>query len=277
MDYYQILGVSRTASAEEIKKAYKKLAMQHHPDRGGDTAKFQEISQAYDVLSNPEKKAQYDNPMFQQYSTFQDVPPGFENLGDIFNFAFGPGFANFKNQRARRNRDLNIRIGVSLKQSYTGTQVEAKFKTPNGKDQTVAVDVPAGVRSGQTIRYSGLGDDLIPNVPRGNLNVTVVVEHDEQFSRRDNDLCTKLNLNIVEAMTGCTKNVSSIDGTVYPVKIRAGVTHNTEFAATGKGFKDLTTGHIGNFVIITEINIPEVTDPALIKELQEIYEKINKK
>lgn len=280
MDYYQTLGVPRTASQEEIKKAYKKLAMQHHPDRGGDTAKFQEISQAYDTLGNPEKKAQYDNPMAGHFGGARGVPPGFENFEDIFSFAFGPGFANASRDggfRFRKNRDLTIKIGVTLKQSYTGTQIEARFKTPSGKDQTVVVDIPAGVHTGQLIRYPGLGDDSIPNIQKGNLNVQVIVEPDAKFFRKNYDLVTNINLSVIEAMTGCTKEVENIDGSVYPVKIRPGVQHGTEYAAEGKGFKDLTHNIRGNFVMVINVDIPSVTDPDIIKQLEEIYAKLGKK
>lgn len=279
MDYYQILGVPRTASPDEIKKAYKKLAMKHHPDRGGDTAKFQEISLAYDVLSDPQKKAQYDSPPQQGWNPFtQDMGPGWHDVSEMFGFKFGPGFEGFTgrpHQRSRRNRDITININISIKQSYLGTQLEARYKTPSGRSHAVIIDVPAGVFSGQTIRYGGLGDDSIPDAPRGNLNVNVIVDDDDNFKRIDNDLCTRLELSLIEAMTGCTKTVKCLDGNSYPVTIRPGIQPGTEFASNGRGFKDLNSGRAGRFVITIDVKIPELTDKNLIKKMEDLYAEIS--
>jgi DnaJ-class molecular chaperone len=278
MDYYQILGINENASQDEIKQAYKKLAMKNHPDRGGDTKKFQEISQAYDTLGDEQKRQQYDAQR-RGFGAFgnQGHPgfPGDSPFGDIFNqfgFHFGPGFAQ---PQSRRNRDLTIRVSITLKQSYTGTQIEAKFNTPAGRSQTVVVDIPAGVMSGQTIRYADLGDDSIPQFPRGNLNVNVIVEPDPEWERRGNDLFKIVTINALEAMLGCTKDVVCLDGTVMPLKIRAGITPGTEFASGGRGFRDINTGRPGNMVIIVAVDIPAVVDNQLRQELEALYVKIN--
>jgi curved DNA-binding protein len=273
MNYYQILGVAENASQDDIKKAYKKLAMKNHPDRGGDTQKFQEISQAYDTLSDDQKRQQYDaqrngNPFFGA-----GPQGGFHDMNDIFsNFGFGRGFAGFHQQR--RNRDLSIRVSISFKQSYTGTQIEARFNTPTGRAQTVVVDIPQGVQTGQTIRYADLGDDSIPNMPRGNLNVTVIVEPDPDWERRGNDLITTKVISILEAMTGCMKEVTCLDGILLPLKIRPGISPNAEFAISGRGFRDVNTGRVGNLIVIVQITIPAVTDRQTIQELSAIHAKL---
>ena len=279
MDYYKILGVNENASQDDIKKAYKKLAMKNHPDRGGDTKKFQEISQAYDTLSDNQKRAQYDaqrhghNP----FANAAHFGPGFHNINDIFGatFGFGPQgpFGGF--HQGRRNKDLSIRIAISLKQSYTGTQIEARFNTPTGRAQTVVVDIPPGVMNGQVVRYPDLGDDSIPNLPRGNLNVTVLVEPDPDWERRGNDLITKVKISVLEAMIGCTKTITSLDGFTMPLKLRAGVKHGTEFASGGRGFTDLNTGRSGNLIVSVDIEIPAVTDNQIRQELEALYAKIN--
>ena len=275
MDYYQILGVNENASQDEIKKAYKKLAMKNHPDRGGDTKKFQEISQAHDTLSDPQKRQQYDaqkngfNPFGQQ------AGPGWHDVGEMFGFNFGPGFAGFGGRQVQRNRDLTIRVTVSFKQAYLGTQVEARYAMPSGKHQTVVVDIPPGVQSGQVIRYGGLGDDSIPQLPRGNLNVSVMVEADSEWERRGNDLFKVVTINVLEAMSGCTKEVVCLDGTVMPLKVRAGITPGTEFASGGRGFRDVNTGRTGNMIIVVTVAIPAVLDHQLRQELEALYAKIN--
>ena len=278
MDYYQTLGVNENADQEEIKKAYKKLAMKNHPDRGGDTAKFQEISQAYDTLSDPQKRADYDarkNGGFgPQGHPFGGAPFGFGDIGEMFQFHFGQGFAN-QSRQVRRNRDLTIRVSISLKQSYTGTQLEARYTTPNGKNQTVVVNVPPGISSGQTVRYQGLGDDSFPTVPRGDLNVQVFVEPDVHYDRRGNDLIRRVDLTSVEAMTGCTKNITCLDDTVIPINFPSGTQHGVEVVKTGKGFRDINSGYAGNFVAYANVVIPSVKDLSIKNELEKLYAKIS--
>lgn len=272
MDYYQILGLKEDASQDEIKKAYKKLAMKNHPDRGGDTKKFQEISQAYDTLSDPQKRSEYDNRK-NGYNPFENMG-GFNQFGEMFGFKFGPGFQGF-DRNARKNKDLTIKISITLKQSYTGTQIEARYKTPNGRNQTVVVDIPPGIHHGQTVRYSNLGDDSIPSLPRGNLNVLVMIDNDNNFERNNNDLHGRLSLTLLEAMTGCVKDFQHIDGTKIPITIRPGVTNGTEFSAVGKGFPDVNTGRRGNLFIRLEVAIPALKDKQLIEEMESLYARIS--
>jgi curved DNA-binding protein len=275
MDYYQILGINENASQDEIKQAYKKLAMKNHPDRGGDTKTFQSISQAYDTLGDEQKRQQYDAQR-HGHGAFGN-PAGFgpgSPFGDMFNqfgFHFGNGFAQ---PQSRRNRDLTIRVSITLKQSYTGTQIEARFNTPAGRSQTVVVDVPAGVMSGQTIRYADLGDDAIPQLPRGNLNVNVIVEPDPTWERRGNDLFTTLTISALEAMTGCMKEVMCLDGGTMPLKIRPGIRHGAEFASGGRGFRDINTGRVGGIIVVLEIDMPAVLDPQMVQELHALYAKL---
>ena len=276
MDYYQILGINENASQDEIKKAYKKLAMKNHPDRGGDTKKFQEISQAHDTLSDPQKRQQYDAQKNGFNPFGNHAGHGFHDVGEMFGFSFGPGFAGFGGRQVQRNKDLTIRVTVSFKQAFLGTQVEARYAMPSGKHQTVVVDIPPGVQSGQVIRYGGLGDDSIPHFPRGNLNVSVMVEVDPEWERRGNDLFRVVTINALEAMTGCTKEVLCLDGTTMPLKIRAGITPGTEFASGGRGFRDINTGRTGNMVIVVTVDVPAVLDLQLRQELEALYAKIIK-
>jgi curved DNA-binding protein len=276
MDYYQILGVAENASQDDIKKAYKKLAMKNHPDRGGDTQKFQEISQAYDTLGDEQKRQQYNAQKNNPFIHARSGNHGFPDINDIFGATFGFGgaspFGGF--QQRGRNKDLSIRVSITFKQSYTGTQIEARFNTPAGRAQTVVVDIPPGVQSGQTIRYGDLGDDSIPNLPRGNLNVTVIVEPDPVWERRGNELITVLTVTALEAMTGCMKEVACLDGSTMPLRLRPGVQHGTEFASGGRGFRDVNTGRVGSLIVVLNIIIPAVTDPQLIRELQALYAKL---
>jgi curved DNA-binding protein len=273
MTYYDILGVNEDASQDDIKKAYKKLAMTHHPDRGGDNKKFQEISQAYDTLSDAQKKSQYDAEINGFSNPFNGMPgQGFPNFGDMFGFHFGPGFAQ---PTRRKNRDLSIRITITFKQSYLGTQIEARYPTPAGKSKTVVIDVPPGIQSGQVIRYGGLGDDSNTRLPPGDLNVTVMVETSTEWVRRGDDLCKILEINVLEAMTGCTKHIDCLDGTAIPINVRPGIQHGTEFASGGRGFKNINTGRAGALIIIINVAVPAITNQEIINKLKIIYAEIS--
>ena len=158
MDYYNTLGVSREASPDEIKKAYRKLAMQHHPDRGGDVAVFQQITEAYETLSDADKRFQYDNPSAS--SVFNGHPGGASfningfDLDDIFSQMFGRGNNPFANQRPI----YRTRVAISLIDAYTGTDHLLQLNTPDGL-KAINIKIPAGVDTGGQIRY----DNIIPN------------------------------------------------------------------------------------------------------------------
>lgn len=283
-DYYSILGVSENASPDEIKKAYRKLANQHHPDKGGDQAKFKDISVAYDTLGDANKKAEYDQQRMHggRQHHFHTGNGGFQNFHDIFGGGFDPfghqsnPFGDIFGRQMRRNRDLNIQCQISLLDSFVGKQLEANFQLPSGRSQTVAINVPAGVIHGDTIRYAGLGDDTIPQMPRGNLNVTLIVMPDPNFERRGDDLYTTLDINPIEAMIGCRKTVQTITGSTMDLEIRPGVESGVEFASSGGGFTNVNSKQKGRFVTVVRIKGVTISDPAIIAQLKSINETINK-
>jgi len=276
MDYYSILGVKETATQEEIKKAYKKLAMKHHPDRGGDTALFQNISQAYDTIGDPEKRSQYDaerqgfgSREFHFTSGNPFDPFGGQNPFEQF-------FRGARRQNIRqKNRDLNIRCTITFKQSFTGTDLEASYSTLSGKKQNVIIKVPPGIQSGQVIRYGGMGDDSNPSLPRGDLMVTVMVEISKDFDRRGDDLVAYLNINPIEAMIGCNKIINTLDDTGIRITLHPGIQHGTEFLTRGKGFKNLG-GYVGNLIVQIRIDVPAISDQILKDKLLDLYAEINK-
>jgi len=281
-DYYQTLGVSENASPDEIKKAYRKLANQHHPDKGGDQAKFKDISVAYDTLSDAQKKAEYDQQRqfggaqqfhFHTGNPFGNVDP----FGQMFGGAhpFGDIFGNMRRGPMRKNRDLNIQCTISFLDSYQGKQLEANYRLPSGKNQTVVINVPAGILHGDTIRYSGLGDDSVPGIQRGDLNVTILVQPDSKFARNGDDLYTTIFINPIEAMIGCKKTIQTLTGGTMDLDIRPGVEHGTEFAAHGNGFSNVNTGRKGRFVTVVNIRTPSIIDPVLVSKLRDINAEIS--
>lgn len=279
IDYYQILGVSENASPDEIKKAYRSLANKHHPDKGGDQAKFKDISVAYDNLSDPQKKAEYDNQrMYGGTQHHFNTASGFHDFfgGGFDPFGRGSPFGDIFGRQMRRNRDLNIHCQISLLDSFQGKQLEASYQLPGGAPQTVVINVPAGVVDGDTIRYTGLGDDAIPQMPRGNLNVTILVQPDPNFSRVNDDLYTSVEITPIEAMIGCKKTVTTITGNKLELEIRAGVDHGTEYASNGNGFTNVNSGRKGRFVTVVKIKSVAVIDPALIAQLKTLNDTIDK-
>lgn len=271
-DYYKILGLSETASLEDIKKAFRSLAMKHHPDRGGDQSKFKDISAAYDTLSDPSKRAEYDQSRKggHPFNTGQ----GFHEFNDIFGGSpFGSHFNDIfgRHTRVPRNRDLNIKCQISFVESYTGKQLEANYTLPSGKNQTVVINIPPGIAHGDMIKYAGLGDDSIPGVPRGGLNVTILVNSDPLFSRNGLDIYTSIFITPIEAMIGCKKKIKIINGQEKELNISPGTQSGTEFAINGHGFSDSHRPNIkGRFVTVVEVKIPRVDDPTLIAKLREI-------
>lgn len=282
INHYQTLGVAENASQDEIKKAYRSLANKHHPDKGGDQAKFKDISVAYDTLGDAQKRAQYDQE--RQFANNPQFHFNTGNVNDIFGQMFGQGhpFADifgggFRQQHHHRNRDLNIQCQITLLDSYQGKQIEAQYQLPSGKKQTVVINVPAGIENGSTIKYRGLGDDTVPNAPRGDLNVTIVVQPDRNYERVGNDLITTVEITPIEAMIGTRKTVRNITGSTIDLEIRPGVSAGTEFAQGGNGFPNSHGGPRGRFVAIVTIKSIPVTDPEHVIRLKVLDAEINQR
>ena len=284
-DYYQTLGVGETASPEEIKKAYRSLANKHHPDKGGDQARFKDISVANDILSDPQKRAEYDQQRQygggQQFHFNTGNPFGSGHpFGDMFGQGgnpFGDIFGHMRSQQIRRNRDLNIQCTVSFVDSFHGKQLEANYQLPSGRNQNVAINVPAGIRHGDTIRYSGLGDDSFQGFARGNLNVTILVQPDPIYRRQDDDVYMTVDITPIEAMIGCRKTIRTLTGQTMDLDIRPGVESGIEYASNGHGFVNVNIGNRGRFVSIINIKSTAITDPQLIERLRQLDAEITQR
>lgn len=286
-DYYKILGVGETASPEEIKKAYRSLANKHHPDKGGDQAKFKDISVANDILSDPQKRAEYDQQRQfgggQQFH-FNTGAGGFDPFSQMFGGGFPQGHPfgdifgrmNPGNQM-RRNRDLNIQCQISMLDSFTGKDLEANYTLPSGRNQNVSIKIPPGIRHGDTIRFQGLGDDSIPGHNRGNLNVTISVVPEPNYERREDDLYTSVEINPIEAMIGCKKHVRLLTGQIVNLDIRAGVTTGTEIPTFGQGFTNPSNGQKGKFISVIKIKSIAIHDPAIVAQLKGLNDAISQR
>lgn len=284
-DYYQTLGVDPSASQDEIKAAYRKLAMKHHPDRtGGDDTKFKQIQEAYATVGDDAKRAEYEQ-MRRGGPQVRFTTGGMPDFAEMFGGAFDPfghrsnpfGDIFGQHRGMRRNRDLNIQCQITLVDSYQGKQLEASYTLPSGRLQTVVINVPAGIEHGATIRYAGLGDDSHPSLQRGDLNVTILVMPDPKFRREGNDLYTTIDISPIEAMIGCKKVVTSINGVRLNIDVRPGVETGVEYAVTGHGFTNVNNNTRGRLIAQLVIKTPEVIDPAIVERLKQIDEEIRRK
>ena len=270
---YETLGVPKGASDEEIKKAYRKLASQHHPDKGGDTQRFQEIQSAYETLSDPQKRVQHDNPTpFHNFG--QGGPDGshFEfHFGgggpdDLFQQFFSQGFPGghpFQQRQPRRNKDLRVQMTISLASTLEAQKKTISVQTTKGDRYNVDVDIPRGINNGTTIKYTQLGDNMFDTLTRGDLYVIINVENDNRFELHGINLVSNLEINSIEAMTGTDKIVQGIDGKEYAVKIPQGCQYNTKFGLQGQGLYQMNSNHRGDLIVNVIIKTPSLNEQQL--------------
>jgi len=269
-NYYETLGVDENASEEEIKSAYRQKAKQHHPDLGGDKAKFQEISEANDTLSDPQKKAEYDHrrkhgnggPHFGNGFG----PGGFNFGGSPFGFSFGggPGFDPFSNieemlrRQQQRNQDINVQYNISLDDAYNGGGKEIQLNTQHGP-KNIKINIPAGVENGMRLKVSGQGDSGIPGLPPGDLYLHVNIVPHATFQRDGQHLRMRTRIDAIEAMLGTEKTIKAIDGTEIIVKVPSGVQVGNSLRVQGKGMPIVNSnGKFGDLYVEVHIDIPRL-------------------
>jgi len=277
MDYYGTLGLNRNASEDEIKKAYRKLAMKYHPDRGGDQNKFKEISTAYEALSDPEKKRIIDmggDPNAQpNMGGFNQGPFEFhfgtENLHDLFgNFGFGA----FGRQPAKRNRTLSINVEITLEDVLLGKEINADISIPGGKSKMINIQIPPGIEHGQQIRYEGMGDNSIQGLRPGDLLVNILVRQHNLFRREGTSLIIEKEITVWDAMLGTSINIETLDNKKLSINIPQGTQPETVLSCKGEGIPHMRTRQRGNLLIKVKIKIPKSL-PAHQKSIIENFQK----
>lgn len=275
MDYYATLGLKRGASPEEIKKAYRSMAMKHHPDRGGDEKKFKEISQAYEFLTDPQKKQMIDAGMdpSRQQGGFNQGPFEFHfgsgNFEDIFG---GFGFGGFGQRQMRKNKSLNINVDITLEDVLLGKDINAEIGMPGGKKKIINIHVPAGIEHGQQIRYEGMGDNSIPNLPAGDLLVNVLIVPHHIFRREGTNLIVEKEVSVWDALVGSSLTIKTLDNKTLDINLPAGTQPETVFSCRGEGIPHMRSKVRGNLMIKIKVVIPR----NLSETQQQLIEQIRK-
>jgi molecular chaperone DnaJ len=309
-DYYSLLNVQRSATADEIKKAYRKLAMQYHPDKNpGDKKaeeKFKEFSEAYEVLSDPKKREMYDQ--FGHAGTqggfggaggpfgaggfggfggaggagaggpgqdpFQDI------FGDVFSEIFGargygPGAGTGgPRRRQTKGSDLRYTLNIAFEESALGAEKVISFvRQRNGKDETakLSVNVPAGVKEDQRLKLTGEGDSPAGGGTAGDLYVIIKIQDHPLFKRQDNDILMDLPVTYTDAILGTSVEIPTLSGKAV-IRIPPGTHTGQTFRLKGKGFPKIGGFGSGDMLVRLIVDTPE----KISHRQKELLEELSK-
>lgn len=288
IDYYKILGISKDATQEDIKKAYRKLARKYHPDLNKNNPntqeKFQEINEANEVLSNPEKRKRYDEygenwkyaeelekqkkrqtkeQSGTREGTFWYSDDNTSGFSDFFEELFGNRYRNYN--RAMRGKDYESELHLTLRQA---AEEQKQILNLNGKN--IRITIPAGVADGQVIKLRGYGEPGKGDAPDGDLYITFRIKEDPTFKRIGNDLYTTTTIDLYTAVLGGEIILDTLNGKVK-VKIKAGTQNNSKIRLKEKGFPIYKqSGKYGDLILSIQISIPTL----LTERQKELFKQI---
>jgi curved DNA-binding protein len=291
IDYYEILGVNKNATGEEIKKAYRKLARKYHPDLNPNdkeaNRKFQQINEANEVLSDAEKRKKYDQygkdwkhaeefeKTRQSRQEWANADTGSfsgafddEGFSDFFQSMFGERERRSSGRNVKfRGQDYNAELHLSLRDAYKTHQQTLKVN-----DKNIRITIPAGVENGQIIKLKGHGGPGINGGPNGDLYITFVIADDPKFRRLGNDLYATLDLDLYTAVLGGEITVDTLDGKVK-LKIKPETQNDTVTRLKGKGFTVYKKeGEFGDLYITYSIKVPT----HLTEKQKELFRELQK-
>jgi molecular chaperone DnaJ len=287
-DYYEVLGVGKSASDDEIKKAFRKLAVKYHPDKeGGDETKFKEINEAYEILKDKQKRQRYDqfghagvggassNPFGNgqngnfnfngQNFSFDFGGGGFEDiLGDLFGFGS-------RTRRPRRGADYQTTVTIDFKDAIFGTE-----RTVNKEGKDIKLKIPAGIDDGMSIRLAGHGGEAPEGGTKGDLYVQVRVRAHKHLTREGSLILSEEKISMIDAALGTEIDVETVDGTIT-MRIPAGTQSGTNFKLSGHGAPTMRSdGSRGPQIVTILVETPTNLSKRQ-KELLEEFKSAKKK
>ena len=287
-DYYEILGVNKSASEDEIKKAFRKLAVKYHPDKNpGDKEaekKFIEANEAYEVLSDKQKRARYDQFGHAGVGGAAGNPFGgasgrsgnFNFNGQSFNFDFGGGgFDDIlgsifgfggAHRRPARGRDYQVSLTINFEEAIFGIT-----KTVEVQNENIKLKIPAGIFDGQTIRIAGKGGPAPSGGQKGDLYVEVRVRAHKHLTREGDLILSEVTIPMIDAVLGTEIDVETVDG-VIRMKVPAGTQPGTNFKLSGHGAPRLGSNERGPHIVTINIEIPK----SLNRKQRELMEEFRK-
>lgn len=315
-DYYKILGVEKNATADDIKKAYRRLALKYHPDRNpsdkkGAEEKFKKISEAYAVLSDPEKRKQYDSfgsDAFRQKFTQEDIFRGFDlneilrdlgfgGLGGEFTWFGGGGprkrtfrqqaegpdiFGDlFRDQQQsyayreappQKGQDLEYNMPISLEESAFGTEKKITIKKGQ-KFEEIKVKIPAGISSGKKLRVAGKGQPDPYGGPPGDLLLNIQVQPHHVFLREGDDLTIERSIPYSKAVLGTTIDVPTLEGAVKRIKVPPGTQSNTKIRMKGYGVKHMKGEGKGDLYVKILVDVPKKVNEKQLSLIKKLSEE----
>jgi DnaJ-class molecular chaperone len=254
-DHYAALGVSKTASADQIKQAFRKLASTYHPDKGGDTKKFQEIQSAYAVLGDAQKRAEYDNPR-PQFSGFPGGGAQF-NMNDIFSQMFGQAHGA---QHPRRSH-VRMSLWITLLDVVRGGRRPISVGTSDGTS-TVEIDIPLGINDGDNVQYQGVapgGQDLV---------IQFRVQPHAEFQREGLTLHTNHKISVWDLILGGDAEIRTIDNRHLVITIPPGCQPGTVLRLQQQGIQD-RNGQKGDLMVHIHAQIPATIAPELLEAIKQ--------
>jgi curved DNA-binding protein len=296
-DYYAVLGVNKNASDEEIKKAYRRMAMKYHPDHAKGDPKaeeqFKKISEAYAVLSDTEKRRQYDrfgSEGFRQQYSQEDIFRNFD-FGNIFRefgfggggfktgkhggvrFSFGGGESPFDfgmgGHASARGSDLEYELALTLQEVATGTSKTLDFQH-EGRSERLTVKIPKGMITGKKLRLAGKGAASPMGGPPGDLYIRSKVKPDNRFKSDGHDVLVYQDVKLTEAVLGSTLEVPTLEGKSMNVKIPPGTRHGTRLRLAGQGLPRMRDAGRGDLFVVVQVVLPK----QLSEEQQQLFERL---
>ena len=278
-DCYKVLGINKSATEKEIKKAYKKLAMKYHPDRNPDNLaaeeSFKEVKSAYEILSNAESKEQYDAYGHDAFS--QNGRAGHSGFGGQSEFSdmFGGMFNQGRQQQTyqpqpEKGSDIIISLDISLEDSINGCEKEVRL--PNTSAPLV-VSIPKGINTKQRVKVSEKGNPGTLGASRGDLFVTITVLEHDQFKRVQQDLYCSIDVLFTQAALGGTITAPTFTGQIK-LKLPQGTQHGRKFRLKGKGIPSMKGDDVGDLIYDIKVVIPETLteqQKELLMELAETF------